>query len=379
MIENPSSHLVCPLCTYVTNSPQATKCEICGTSLKIAVQNSSLPEQISIFRSKYLLLVTLILVSIGINRLISESYSKKVHLGVQQGILSNQSDIRLFKNMKAVPDVPQGLFSYGGAICFAALARDGMNEAIGHAHERFRLRYVEPKFSNRGYTTGIKMLLEGELSLAQNSRPLSNEELAVAKLRGFELESVPVAIDGIVFYVNPSLGIKSLSLQQLKDIYWGKIKNWQEVGGKNLPIVPISLEPKIDGILQLLMEEKNISQITDRAIMVRDYTRAIRKTASTEGAISYASSAILKGQSSIEPIALAATSNSPPISALLADGTVNLQAFEKNIYPLTRRLFVVIRRDGTPEEKAGIAYTNLVLSEEGQKIVRQAGFVPLFH
>ena len=291
---------------------------------------------------------------------------------------SKYSDIKLYETMKAVPNVPNGLFSYGGALCFAALQRDGMNMAISNAHPSFRLRYVEPKFSNPGCTTGIKMLLDGELSIAQNSRPLTEAEKREATAAGYKLESIPVAIDGIVFYTNKSLGIKSLSLSQVRDIYFGKIRNWKQVGGKDLPITPIGLDPEIDSILRLLMETKNTPLIGENVFIARDYTTAIRKTSSTPGAISYASSAIAKGQRSITPIALSANSESPPVSALLADGMPNLQAFEKNVYPLTRRLFVVIRRDGTPEEEAGVAYTNFLLSKEGQGIFKQAGFVPLY-
>ncbi|MEM7590597.1 MAG: substrate-binding domain-containing protein [Cyanobacteria bacterium P01_A01_bin.83] len=291
---------------------------------------------------------------------------------------STYSDIKLYDTMEAVPNVPEGVFSYGGALCFAALQRDGMNAAISNAYPTFLLRYVEPISSNPGCTTGIKMLLDGELSIAQNSRPLTTAEVNVASSRGYKLESVPVAIDGIVFYTNKSLGIKSLSLEQMRDIYFGKITNWKQVGGKDLPITPIGLDPKIDSIMRLLMETENAPTISDNVVIARDFTSAIRKASSTPGAISYASSAILKGQSSITPIALSANSDSPAVSAILADGTVNLQAFEKNVYPLTRRLYVVIRRDGSPEEKAGVAYTNLLLSKEGQNIFKRAGFVPLF-
>jgi ABC-type phosphate transport system substrate-binding protein len=159
----------------------------------------------------------------------------------------------------------------------------------------------------------------------------------------------------------------------IRDIYQGRVKNWQELGGVDLPITPISLDNEVDRLTGLL----NISQIDNDVLIARDYTTAIRETSSTEGAISYGSSAIVKGQGSIRPIAVAKDDESPPISALLADGTVNLQAFSNNLYPLTRRLFVVIRRDETRSQKAGVAYTNFLLSEEGQKIVKQAGFVPL--
>ena len=280
--------------------------------------------------------------------------------------------------MKEVPNVPTGTYDYGGAICFAALQRDGMMSAITNAHPNFQLRYIDPA-NNPGCTTGLQMLLEGELTIAQNSRPLLKAEINAAKQRGFKLDSIPIAIDGVVFYVHKSVGVKSLTVEQIKDIYQGKVKYWEEVGGANLPVVPISLDPQVDSILRLLMRTENTPKIDDNVVIVRDYTTAIRATSSTVGGISYASAAILRGQKSIVPVALAKNENTPPIPALLADGSVNLEAFRKNYYPLNRKLSIMFRRDNTLNEQGAIAYTNLLLSEEGQKIIKRAGMVPIYY
>jgi phosphate transport system substrate-binding protein len=55
------------------------------------------------------------------------------------------------------------------------------------------------------------------------------------------------------------------------------------------------------------------------------------------------------------------------------DKQVNQVAIVNNIYPITRRLFVIIKRDGRLDEQAGFAYVNLFLSEEGQQLVEEAG------
>jgi phosphate transport system substrate-binding protein len=57
----------------------------------------------------------------------------------------------------------------------------------------------------------------------------------------------------------------------------------------------------------------------------------------------------------------------------------NLKLFENGAYPLTRRLFVVIRQDGTPDQLAGEAYAQMLLSNQGQEIVEASGFVPLYN
>ena len=385
MVTHQHQQLICPRCNYPNNSFQV-KCKVCGRELLSKARHVKTLASSSKDKGKSTksisaigtisLLATLFMSSVGVEKIVLNNYSTA--LFARQESLNKRGDIKLYDTMEAVPNVSAGIFNYGGAICFSALKRDGLNTAIETAHPQFLLRYVEPKHSNPGCTTGIQMLLDRELTIAQNSRPLTEAELAAAQRRGFKLESVPVAIDGVVFYVNKSLGIKSLSIEEVRDIYTGKITNWQEVGGSNLPIVPVSLDPQIDSILRLLMKTETAPTIDDDVVIVRDYTSAIRKTSATPGAISYASAAILRGQQSIEPIGLAPDRSSPAISALLADGSVNLTAIKKNYYPLSRPLSIVFRRDGTPQERAAIAYINLLLSKEGQKIVEKAGMVPVY-
>jgi phosphate transport system substrate-binding protein len=58
--------------------------------------------------------------------------------------------------------------------------------------------------------------------------------------------------------------------------------------------------------------------------------------------------------------------------------SVNYEGLEDGSYPLTRRLFVIVRKDGLVDEQAGLAYANLLLSQEGQALVEQAGFMRLY-
>lgn len=59
------------------------------------------------------------------------------------------------------------------------------------------------------------------------------------------------------------------------------------------------------------------------------------------------------------------------------DRQVNTAAFRDGSYPLTRRLTVVIKKDGTPDQAAGEAYAQLLLTEQGQVLIQEAGFVSL--
>lgn len=285
--------------------------------------------------------------------------------------------VYLRDDLKDVPSVPTGLFNYGGAFLFAALTASGLNAAITEAHPQFHLRYTEPINQNPGSGTGIAMLIDKQLSFSQSGRPLNPAEIQEAAARGYRLEAVPVALDGIAFYTHPAVPVRGLSIEQVQAIFTEKVNNWREVGGPDLPIVPISIDPKLTSSFQMLFEGKENTSIGATVRILRDYTACLRAVASTPGAISYGSSPLIVTQRSIKPIALSRGNSREYVSPVLDNYQVNTDAFRQGTYPLTRRLFVIIRRDGSLDEQAGIAYSNLLLSKQGQQIARKAGFVPI--
>ena len=113
---------------------------------------------------------------------------------------------------------------------------------------------------------------------------------------------------------------------------------------------------------------------SDRLIIAKNHTRAISTVSRNRNAIALASAAILKGQDSVQPIALAANETNPPIAALLSDGSVNLQALDIQAYPLMRSLSIVTRQDNSIGSRAGIAYINFLNSHEGREFILKAGF-----
>ncbi|MEO1340248.1 MAG: substrate-binding domain-containing protein [Cyanobacteria bacterium J06635_13] len=287
--------------------------------------------------------------------------------------VDGSKEISLYKSMSQVRDVPSGLFSYGGALYFASLVAHGINDAIMQDYPNFNLRYTKPIDQDQSYSNGIRMLLDGELSFAFNGRPLTDAEYAQAELRDVKLLQVPIAIDGIAFFGNHDLTLNNLSLDLVKDIFAGKITNWQQLGGADLPITPVLLSPEDLAVLSL--EER--SQPPETTQYVSNYTLAIRRVIATPGAIAFASASLIQDQQGIKIFNLAPRDSINYTTPIMA-GKPNLEAFKAGVYPLTRRLFVVIRQDGTPDRLAGKAYIQMLLSDQGQKIVQESGFVPLY-
>ncbi|MBO3458269.1 phosphate ABC transporter substrate-binding protein [Aetokthonos hydrillicola Thurmond2011] len=284
-----------------------------------------------------------------------------------------------YATLAKVPNIPRGIFRYGGSTTFAPLRNPAIVEQIRQAHAEYELVYTEPPPGNKpGSGIGIKMLIDGQLSFSQSSRPLKDDEYKKAKDRNFQLEQIPVAIDGITIYVNPQISITNLTVSQIKDIFTGKINNWKQVGGSDLAIIPISRDPEDGGTPEYFKE--TVLEQADFANSVQPYARdttgAIRKVATTPGGIGYATASEVCNQTLIKPLSIG-KSVARGFVAPCNGKEVNKTVFVKDTYPITRRLFVVIKRDGKFDEQSGVAYANILLSDEGQQIVNQAGLIPL--
>jgi phosphate transport system substrate-binding protein len=294
--------------------------------------------------------------------------------------LAPAADTQLCSAMKDVSNVPAGQFFYGGAMGTAALRSPPLLDKLQLAHPSFHLHYLDPLVVAPDSTTGIQMLIRGELSFAESQRPLRDAEYRQARLRGFHLRQIPVATTGVAFFTHPDLSLPGLSLDQVQAIYTGQLTNWQQVGGPNLPIVPISQDTNREGCtMRLLLQglppaEQHLSRQVAR---VQDTTASLRQVAATPGAIGFGTQALVVNQQSVRLIGLAKWRSRQYVPPATPDGQVNQAALRNGTYPLMQRLFVVVREDGTLDELAGIAYANLLLSEEGQLSSQRAGYLPV--
>lgn len=331
-------------------------------------------------------LITAGLLGVGIWWLINHSGWHLSQLGLSPGNNSSnksgQTRQTAHNKFAEVQNVPSGLFNYGGSTVWAPI-RLVVDTALQGGRPEFRLRYVDPGSQPPSSTEGIRMLLNGELAFSQSSRPIRDEEYKQAQQRGFRLQQIPVAIDGLAIAVNPNLNISGLTLAQLKGIYTGRIQNWQQVGGPNLPITPYS-HPSTAGSP---FEEKVLGndKFGTNVQPIPTTTQAIRQLANNPGGIFYASAPELVPQCTVKSIPLSRTASQfvapyqepfvPLSECPNRRNQLNFQAFQQGIYPLTRNLFVIVKQNGRMEEQAGEAYADLLLTNQGQELIQQAGFV----
>ena len=286
-----------------------------------------------------------------------------------------------------IEEIPVGRFRYGGSTTWAPI-RGKVDRIIASNVSDFKLVYTEHPILTAGSGTGIKMLLDSQITFAQSSRAIKPKEYEAAAKINIKLKAIPVAIDAIVFAVNPELNIPGLTLTEIKDIYTGKITNWQEIGGPNLQIIAYSKSPSDSGTAEFF--QKNIlnkEDFSDRVEIVKNLTTTLRKVAREKGAIFYASAPEVIGQCSIKPLPIGREKTklvSPYIEPLITPSqcpakrnSLNYKVFQNARYPLTRYLFVIIKQNGLFEEQAGLAYVKLLLTEQGQELIERAGFVPI--
>jgi phosphate transport system substrate-binding protein len=305
--------------------------------------------------------------------------------GIKFGSLSNNQSQPKGSTFTSVPNVPSGLFSYGGSTTWAPI-RKVVDPVIQNELPQFRLRYTNPTIEAPGSGSGIKMLLNNQLAFSQSSRSLQTKEYQQAQQQGFTLKEIPVAIDGIAIAVNPNLNIPGLTVAQIKDIYTGKINNWQQVGGPNLPITPYSRGQQQGGTVEFFVENVLENEKFGATVkVIPTTTQALREVANNRGGIYYASATEVVGQCTVKPLPLGRQSDQlippyqPPFVPLAECprrlNQLNSTTFQSGEYPITRRLFVIVKQNNQSDQQAGEAYANLLLTDEGQELIAKAGFV----
>ena len=295
------------------------------------------------------------------------------------------ASLSLTPNFGAVSNVPDGLYNYGGSATWA-LIRPKVEDEIASVYPNLQLRYVEATSGTPGSGQGIQMLLDGKIDFTQSTRPLREEESAAAQKQGFKLTQHTVGLDGVAVVVHPSLNLPGLTVSQLRKIYLGEVSNWSQVGGPDQAITPLSRHlgdaGTADYFKASVLQNKAFSPTV---IPVYSTTDALRQLQRTPGSIYYASAAEVLYQCVAKPLplGLSQTQLIPPQLGSIVPGKdcpparnqPNLAAFREGSYPITRPLYVIIKENKDREQLIGEAYIDLMLSEQGQQLLEQAGFV----
>ncbi|MEH1899758.1 MAG: substrate-binding domain-containing protein [Nostoc sp.] len=310
-----------------------------------------------------------------------------IHL-ISKKVNSDFSSVTTPQGFSSVT-TPQGTWLYGGNTSWASIWQY-VDPEIKKAHPQFKLRYTPPINDPPGSGTGIRMLLEGRLTFSLSSRPITDREYQQSQKRGLSLKPIPVALEGLGITVHPHLQIPGLTLGQIKDIYTGKITNWNQVGGPNLKITAYSrrFEDDEDTVEFFVNNVLSGEKLGSNVAYVYDTISGVRKLASDHAGIYYDSAREVVLQCTIKLLPIAKQGNNfvapytePPIKADQCPNQRNqlsIDAFKKGQYPLTYLMFVIVKQNkNSLEQQAGEAYAEMLLTTQGQKLINEAGFVPI--
>ncbi|MDH8701340.1 phosphate transport system substrate-binding protein [Dysgonomonadaceae bacterium PH5-43] len=214
-----------------------------------------------------------------------------------------------------------------------------------------------------GSGVGITALLDGTTDLAQLSRKIKFDEKNKLKEKGKTVKEIIAAYDALAIVVHPSNKVTNLTREQLEGIFTGKIKNWKEVGGANIAIVPYSRETS-SGTYEFFKESVLKKKNYMSGIMSMPATGAIIQSVSqTKGAIGYVGMAYLNKQ--VKPIHVSYDQGKTFVEPTVENA-------KNETYPIVRPLYYYYDAINESTVKPFIDY---ILSNEGQKIVSKIGFI----
>ncbi len=246
-----------------------------------------------------------------------------------------------------------------------------VNLALAWA-ERYQGEHADVRISvtGGGSGTGIAALINNTVDLANASRQIKEEEIEEARSKGVEPLEHIIARDAIAVIVNSENPVSELTLQQISDIYSGKITRWNEVGGEDRPIVKLSRETNsgthvyfLETVLRLGSKEDKTLFSTD-TLLLPSSEGIISEVRDNPNAIGYDGLGYVPDD--VKMIAIAKEAGSAYV--LPSIETVN-----DKTYAIARDLYMY-----TNGEPTGIVkdYLDWILSDEAQQIVEELGFVP---
>ena len=202
-----------------------------------------------------------------------------------------------------------------------------------------------------GTTNAFKRVINGEVDIIFCAEP-SKKQLEYAASKNVELELIPIGKEAFVFIVNKNNPINDLTVDQIKQIYTGKINNWKDLGGEYTPIIALQRAEGSGSQTAMLsfMNGEEMERI-NQTILGRSIGYSFRY---------YVESIVKDGK----------------LKMISINGvTPNIENIQNNTYPIVDNFYMIYRKDNTNKNIKTIE--DYILSQEGQDIIKEIGYVPI--
>lgn len=232
--------------------------------------------------------------------------------------------------------------------------------SVGPLAEKLAEKYeqqskINIEINQVGSSAGITNSIKGVSEIGMSSRDLTDEEIASG------LKETIIAYDGIVVVTHPSNKVGDLTIEEVKDIFTGKVKNWKQLGGDDMEIVVVSREDG-SGSRDAFQETVGYSssELIKSALIASGNGNIKNTVATNKHAVGFISFEYI--DDTVQPVKIN-----------------GVEATTKNVlnqsYRLSRPFLFVYKMENLSKE--GQSFIDFILSPEGQKIVSDARIIPL--
>lgn len=273
---------------------------------------------------------------------------------------------KIFKNIVTCATAAIAAAVLAGPAAAGNIVMDG-STTVGPVAKAFAEYYMKKNkgvnvtVSESGSGNGAKSLINSTCQIANLSRFMKDGEFKAAVDNGVLPVAHAVALDGVAVIVHPSNPVKNLTVEQVRAIYTGKIKNWKELGGPDKAIVSVSRDTNsgtYETFEGLIMNKEKIGEGTE---YVGSNGAARQRVQSTPAAIGYAGLGFVDDT----------------VKALRINGiAASSETIRSGVYPVARALFMFT--NGYPKLGSHVyGLVTLCQSEAGADIIKETGFIPM--
>src|SRR5215475_13769299 len=228
--------------------------------------------------------------------------------------------------------------------------------------EQFKAQHPGTTFdiAAEGSTTGIAAIIDGTAEIGMSSRRAKSSEVGAAAAKGKHMKPTIVAFDGIGVIVNAANPIKGLTKKQVEQIFTGEVTDWSALGGSGGKI----------SVYTRNTSSGTYAEFKELAMKKRDYAQDSQKLAGNE----QIAQEVSKNANGVGYVGLAYTKAAGIKVAPIDGATPSKESVLGKQYPYARPTFYY-----TNGEPSGVAkqFVDFTISDAGQKIVEQVGFVPI--